>query len=139
MDDAVEREQLIADFLNRRVWAVVGVSCDPNKFGTRVFRSLRQAGYIVYPVNPNEQQVDGVQVYPTLADLPECPEVVDIVVPPPVTERIVRQMYTLDLKRVWMQPGAESEEAIEYCHEHGIAVVYDACAMILRREWTDNN
>jgi len=128
-------EHLIVDFLNRRTWAVVGASRDPNKYGYRIFRSLRQAGYLVYPVNPNETELDGVPVYPTLADLPECPEVVDIVVPPRVTQRIVRQMHELDLSRVWMQPGAESQEAIEYCQEHGIAVVHDACAMALRRQW----
>ncbi|HSJ56662.1 MAG TPA: CoA-binding protein [Anaerolineae bacterium] len=133
--DAIDRELLIIDFLNRRVWAIVGVSRDPEKFGHRVFCSLREAGYTVYPVNPNETDLDGIQVYPTLADLPERPEVVDVVVPPRVTEQIVRQMDALALDRIWMQPGAESQEAIEYCHEHGIAVVYDACAMIRRRQW----
>ncbi|MBN1660751.1 MAG: CoA-binding protein [Anaerolineae bacterium] len=134
--NALDREQLIGDFLNRRVWAVVGVSRDPDKYGNRVFYSLRDAGYTVYPVNPNENELDGIQVYPTLADLPERPEVVDVVVPPRITEQIVREMDALDLDRVWMQPGAESQEAIEYCHEHSIAVVHDACAMIRRKQWS---
>lgn len=133
--DATETEKLITDFLNRRVWAVVGASRNPDKFGYRIFRSLHRAGYVVYPVNPNETELDGVQVYASLADLPERPEVVDVVVPPRVTEQIVRQMHALDLERIWMQPGAESQEAIEYCQEHGIAVVHDACAMALARQW----
>jgi predicted CoA-binding protein len=128
-------EQLISDFIGRRVWAVVGASNDPSKYGNRIFRTLRASGYRVYPVNPKGGELDGVKIYPTLADLPEKPEVVDIVVPPAVTEQIVRQVQELGLTRVWMQPGAESEAAIQYCKDNGIQVVHDACAMQLRRSW----
>lgn len=131
-------EQLIADFTARRVWAVVGASNDPNKYGHRIFQTLRAAGYRVYPVNPKGGEIDGVRVYPTLADLPEKPEVVDIVVPPQVTEEIVRQAKALGLTRVWMQPGAESEVAIRYCRENGIQVVHDVCAMHFRRDWRED-
>jgi predicted CoA-binding protein len=126
---------LIEDFVNRRVWAVVGVSTDPAKFGYRIFRSLREAGYRVYGVNPNAREIDGEAIYPSLAALPERPDVVDIVVPPMVTEQIVRDCAELGLCRVWMQPGAESEAAIRFCQEHGIAVVYGACAMVEKRRW----
>jgi len=133
--DQSEKRQLISDFVNRKVWAVVGASQDRNKFGNRVFRSLRDAGYTVFPVNPKGGEVEGTQVYPTLADLPEAPEVIDLVVPPAVSEQIVREAHELGLSRIWMQPGAESKAAIEYCHEHGIDVIYDACAMVWKRTW----
>lgn len=132
---ARDKERLISDFVNRRVWAVVGASQDRGKFGNRVFRSLCEAGYVVYPVNPKGGTLEGVQVYPTLADLPEMPEVVDFVVPPPVTEKVVKEAHRLGLNRLWMQPGAESEEAIAYCQANGIQLVYDACAMVHRRWW----
>jgi predicted CoA-binding protein len=126
---------LIDEFVNRRQWAVVGASRDRSKYGNRVFRSLRAAGYVVYPVNPKGGELEGLKVYPTLADLPEPPEVIDLVVPPVVTEQIVRQAHQLGLTRIWMQPGAESEAAIAYCRAHGIQVVYHACAMIHKRIW----
>ena len=128
-------KQLISDLINRRTWAVVGVSQDPNKFGSRVFRSLRDAGYTVYPVNPKGGELDGAEVYRSLADLPEGPEVVDLVVPPAVTEQVVREAHHLGLTRIWMQPGAESQAAIDYCHQHSIQVVHDACAMVWKRQW----
>jgi predicted CoA-binding protein len=128
-------EQRINDFIARRVWAVVGASNDPTKYGNRIFRTLQAAGYRVYPVNPKGGELDGAKIYPTLADLPEKPDVVDIVVPPQVTEQIVRQARELGLTRIWMQPGAESEAAIRYCEEHGMQVVHDACAMHFRRSW----
>lgn len=133
--ETMEKQRLISDFTNRRVWAVVGASRDRTKFGNRVFRSLRQAGYIVYPVNPRGGEVEGAEVYPALALLPQPPDVIDLVVPPAVTEQVVQQAHRLGLTRVWMQPGAESEAAIAYCQQHGMQVVYDACAMVHKRQW----
>jgi predicted CoA-binding protein len=128
-------EGLIREFVNQRVWALVGASADRSKYGNRILRDLHQAGYIIYPVNPSETEIEGLRAYPTLADLPEPPRVVDIVVPPRVTEEIVRQCAGLGLNRVWMQPGAESEEAIVFCQDHDVKVVYHACAMVHKRQW----
>jgi predicted CoA-binding protein len=133
--DRIEKERLISDFVNRRVWAVVGASQDRSKFGNRIYRSLRDSGYTVYPVNPSGGELEGARVYPTLADLPQLPEVIDLVVPPAVTEKVVEEAHQLGLSRVWMQPGAESEAAITYCHDHGLQVVYQACAMVHKRHW----
>jgi len=132
-DDLAE---LIADFTGRRVWAVVGVSANPNKFGYRVFQSLREARYRVYGVNIKPGVVDGQTIYPSLAALPERPEVVDIVVPPAAAEGVVQECANLGLKRVWLQPGAESEAVLRFCREHGIAVVYGVCAMVHKRHWS---
>ena len=126
---------LIADFVNRRIWAVVGVSADPKKYGYRIYRSLHEAGYRVYGVNPNTRVVDGETIYPSLAALPERPEVVDLVVPPPVSEQVVAECARLGLLRVWLQPGAESEAVLRLCRQYGMAVVYGACAMVHRKHW----
>ena len=127
----------IAAFINKRVWAIVGASHDPAKFGNKIVRDLHNAGYTVYQVNPKGGEIEGVKVYPSLADLPEEPDVVDIVVPPAVTEKVVRQVKALGLPRVWMQPGSESEDAVRFCEKNGIAVVHDACAMINKRTWEE--
>lgn len=128
-------EGLIREFVNQRVWALVGASADRSKYGNMILRDLRKAGYIIYPVNPSETEIEGLRAYPTLADLPEPPQVVDIVVPSSVTEEIVRQCAELGLNRVWMQPGAESEEAIAFCQDRDIKVVHHACAMVHKRQW----
>jgi predicted CoA-binding protein len=128
-------EKRIQDFVNRRVWAVVGVSEDAAKYGHRIFRNLRGAGYVVYGVNPKGGQVDGQPLYPSLADLPATVEVVDIVVPPQVTEQVVQEAHRLGLNRVWMQPGSESAAAIAWAEAHGMEVVHDACAMVNKKRW----
>ncbi len=130
-----DQATLIDDFIHRRVWAVVGVSSDPAKYGNRIFRNLRAAGYQVYGVNPHTREVDGQPIYPSLEALPQQPEVVDMVVPPAVTEQVLQDCARLGLRRVWLQPGSESEAALRFCQEHGIAVVHDACAMVQKITW----
>jgi len=124
-------ERLIKSFLNKKnVFAVMGASRNPKKYGHQVYRNLRSAGYRVYPVNPNADEVLGDKCYPSLEDLPVKPDVVDMVVPPNVTEEVVKTCKKLGISKVWMQPGSESEEAINFCKENGIEVVYGVCVMI---------
>ncbi|HDN79366.1 MAG: CoA-binding protein [Chloroflexi bacterium] len=130
-------QELIEEFINRRVWAVVGASQNPAKYGYKIVQDLTAAGYKVYPVNPKGGEIEGIQVYRSLRELPEKPEVVDIVVPPQVTEEVVKECRELGLTRIWMQPGAESEAAIRYCEENGMQVVYGVCAMLNKKRWEE--
>lgn len=133
-------EKLILDFLNKKnVFAVVGASRDPQKYGHQVYKDLRKAGYKVYPVNPNADEILGDKCYPSLEALPTKPNVVDLVVPPKVTERVVEICRKLGIRKVWMQPGSESERAINFCRENDIAVVHGVCVMIERRSRKDEN
>jgi predicted CoA-binding protein len=126
---------LIQVFLKKEnVFAVVGVSRDPIKYGHQVYKDLKEAGYSVYPVNPNIDEVLGDKCYHSLSDLPEKPDVVDTVVPPHVTEELVKECKELGIDKVWMQPGSESEQALMFCRRNNIQVVHDACVMVKRRE-----
>ena len=126
---------LIKDFLRKQnVFAVVGVSRDPAKYGHQVYKDLKEADYVVYAVNPNIDEVLGDRCYHSLSGLPEKPDVVDTVVPSSVTEKTVEECKELGIERVWMQPGSESEHAIRFCEENNIKVVHDVCVMVKRRE-----
>jgi len=126
-------EELIKEFLSKtNIFAVAGASRDPKKYGHQVYKNLKEAGYEVYPVNPNTNKILGSKCYPDLGDLPAKPDVVDIVVPPRVTEEIVKICKRLGVTKVWMQPGSESETAIEFCDKNYIDVVYGVCVMIER-------
>ena len=123
-------DDVLKEFLDLPVWAVVGASRDPNRYGYRVLVALRKAGYRVYAINPNADEVAGERAYPSLKDLPETPDVVDTVVPPAVTGRAVEEAASLGIKRIWMQPGSESDEAIRLAEERGMTVIHHACAML---------
>lgn len=128
-------ERLIKSFLEKEnVFAVVGASRDPEKYGHQVYVDLKKAGYEVYPVNPNADEILGDKCYAQLQDLPMKPDVVDVVVPPNVTEKIVEVCKQLGVVKVWMQPGSESDRAIQFCQENGISVVHGVCVMVQRRQ-----
>ena len=107
--------------------AVVGVSANPEKWGYKVYKTLKQMFRKVYAVNPGHAEISGEKCYPDLKSLPEKPDVVITVVPPKVTEEIVRTAKELGIRKIWMQPGSESEEAINFCKNNGIDYVYNAC------------
>ena len=123
-------EDLIKEFVQQPIWAVVGYSENRRKYGHLILHDLKQAGYVVFPVNKRGGLMDDMTVYRSVRDLPVAPGVVDLVVPPLQTLEVVRDCHAAGLNRVWMQPGAESEEALEFCREHSIKVVYHACAMV---------
>jgi len=130
-------EALIRELLDKgNVYAVVGASRNPEKYGHKVYRDLREAGYRVYPVNPNAEEILGDRCYPDLEELPEKPTVVVTVVPPRVTESVVKTCKRLGVRMVWMQPGSESDKAIEFCEKNGIKAVHSVCIMVKRRDAT---
>jgi predicted CoA-binding protein len=110
--------------------AVVGVSASPEKWGHRVYRALRSFYRNVYAVNPKHGSVAGGRCYPDLRSLPERPGMVVTVVPPHATEETVRMCRQLGIRKVWMQPGSESREAIDYCSRNGIKEVHGCCLVL---------
>jgi predicted CoA-binding protein len=124
-------QELINEFLNKKnIFAVIGVSKEPEKYGNKIFFDLKNAGYSVYPVNPNASKISGNKCYPSLRDLPILPDVVDIVVPPKVTEKTVKVCKDLEIDKIWMQPGSESDSAISFCRKNNIKVLFGVCVML---------
>jgi predicted CoA-binding protein len=118
------------EFPKLRKWAVIGVSEDRSKYGNKIFRDLKEAGYEVYAINPKLTEVEGSVCYPSLKALPVKPEVVNLVVPPAVGEKVVDDCIELGLDRIWFQPGSVSLTAVEKAEKAGMIVVADACIMI---------
>lgn len=104
--------QLIAQILACRSFAVAGASRDREKFGYQVYQTLKQAGYTVFAINPNADEIDGDPVYPLLDNVPEKIDCVVTVTQPEVTFDVVRQAGKLKVPYIWMQSGSESEPAM---------------------------
>lgn len=124
-------ENLTTRMLASRTIAVVGATSRAHKYGYKIFRDLLDKGYDVQPVHPAIDVIDGVPVYKTITETPTTPEVACLVVPPAVSEKVVRQCAEIGVRFVWMQPGAESPAAIALCEELGLECVHDQCVMIL--------
>jgi len=123
-------QDLIKEFMAQKKFALVGASDNPEKYSHQIFKNLKSRGYEVYPVNPRLKEFEGARCYASLADIPVKVEVVDFVVPPEVTEEILKECKKLGLSRIWLQPGSESEAAIDYCHKNNLKVVHDVCVML---------
>lgn len=131
----MSQDVLTESFASKKVWAVVGVSDNREKYGNKIFRQLREANYTVYAVNPKLSEVEGAPCYPDLASLPQQPEVVNVVVPPALGLGIVKQCLQLGIQCLWFQPGAESEEAIKAAQEGGMQVLANACILLSYQTW----
>jgi predicted CoA-binding protein len=113
----------INEFLSGKVFAVAGASTNREKYGNKVLRAYLQNDLVAWPVHPSEIEIEGVPCSPDLASLPEAVHGLSIVTPPKVTEALVDQAHAVGIKRLWMQPGAESEAAIARAQELGMSVI----------------
>ncbi len=119
-------------FLSAGVFAVAGASRDRSKYGNQVFLALVASGRRVYPLNPTAGEVEGHAAFGTLAQLPVIPESLSIVTPPIVTRPIIEPAIALGVKNVWMQPGAEDEQASGVARKAGLNVIDDgSCILVL--------
>lgn len=123
-------QDLVKDFLKQKRFAVVGSFRNESKYAYRILKTLKGKGYEVYPVNPRLKEVEGVACYASVKDIPAVCDVADIVTPPKITEKVVRECKERGISRVWLQPGTESEEVIKFCKENNIKVVYNLCVMM---------
>ena len=124
----------VEDFLSKdNSFAVVGVSRNREKFGYKLWKTLLEKGYKVYGINPKAEEIDGVKIYPNLEELSRevgKPDVVILVVPPSISEGIIDDVARLGIKRVWFQPGSESEKALEKAKAYGIETVHGLCFVV---------
>jgi predicted CoA-binding protein len=124
-------EDRIEKFLAGSPHAVVGASTDRAKYGNKVLRAYLQNKREVYPVNPNAAAVEGLTAYPDLMALPVVPHGISIITPPEVTEGIVVQAVELGIEHIWMQPGAESDEAVRRAEAAGINVIHSGPCLLV--------
>ncbi len=113
--------------------AVVGATDDPGKYGSVIYRDLKAKGFTVYAVNPHRATVDGDPAYPSLGDLPEKPTIVNVVVPPGETMRVLREAHELGIMNAWVQPGAGGAEVVDFLEAHGFTYLANACIMVRSR------
>jgi len=121
----------VRDFLAQKRIAVVGVSQDPKDFSRGLLRTLRERGYDAVAVNPKLQSADGAPCFANLAAVAPPVDGVLVMTSPAVTDQVVQECAALHIPRVWLYraggQGAVSPQAVEFCEDHGIAVVPGEC------------
>ncbi len=125
-------DEQITAFLASEAFGVVGASSRRHKFGNKVLRCYQQNGYRAIPVNPVEKEIEGEAVVASVTDLPDCVQSISLITPPQITEKVVEQAVANGIQNIWMQPGAESLAAIEFCQQQGVNVIADgSCVLVV--------
>lgn len=113
-----------------RSMAVVGASSDPAKPSRQTVRLYRDLGWDVYPVNPRGGALDGLPVYPSVAEIPGGPLTrVSLYVPPAVGLALVDEIARRGCDELWLNPGSESPELVARAEALGLRVV-QACSLL---------
>ncbi len=125
----------IAQLLQRaRTIAVVGLSSSPLRPSHGVAAYLQMKGYHIIPVNPTIPGVLGEKSYPSLLDVPEKIDIVNIFRRPEFVPPVVDQAIQLQVPAIWMQEGVIHEEAAEKARRAGLFVVMDRCILMEHRQ-----
>jgi uncharacterized protein len=115
---------------SNRTIAMVGLSGNPYRPSHFAAIYMLSEGYNVIPVNPREREILGRRCYPSLRDIPEPVEIVDIFRDPSAVPPIVEEAIEVGAKVVWMQLGVINLDAARRAREAGLEVVMDACVKI---------
>ena len=111
--------------------AIVGVSGDPLRPSHGVWQYLKSASdYTLYLVNPTISEIDGTPVYPSLADLPVVPDLVDVFRRREHLLSVLRDTIEVGAKTLWLQQGLWHDEVARDGAAAGLQVVMDRCLKV---------
>ena len=120
----------IADLLRHsKTIAVVGLSGNPLRPSHGVAAYMQSHGYRIIPVNPQIEECLGEKAYPSLLNVPEKIDIVDIFRRPEFVEKIVDQTIQLKVPAIWMQEDVIHDKAADKARKAGIFVVMDRCIL----------
>jgi uncharacterized protein len=126
----VQESDPIYELLSRaRTIAVVGLSNSPLRPSHGVAAYLQSQGYSIIPVNPQITEALGEKSYPSLLEVPEKIDIVDVFRRPEYVDEIVEQAIQLKIPAIWLQEDVINERAAEKARQAGMFVVMDRCIL----------
>jgi uncharacterized protein len=133
MASTVKSDPIFEVLQQAKTIAVVGLSDNPLRPSHGVAAYLQGQGYRIIPVNPQIREALGEKAYPSLVDVPEKIDIVDIFRRPEFVEEVVNQAIELKVPAVWMQEEVIHEKAAQKAGRAGIFVVMDRCILVEHR------
>jgi len=126
---ATERKRILDE---TKSIAVVGASSNPSRASNFVMTYLQSSmcDFDLYPVNPRETEINGITCYPSLAELPVVPDIVDVFRKTEDCPGIAKEAVAIGAGTLWLQLGISSDEAAEIATDAGLNVVMNRCAKI---------
>jgi hypothetical protein len=109
--------------------AVVGASQNRRKFGNKCVRAYQSAGWEVFPVNPHEEEIEGLAVFRSLEDVPVPLDRISLYLPPTGTRTLLAELAGMSGTQVWFNPGSADRQVLEEASRAGIDV-RDGCSIV---------
>ena len=110
--------------------AIIGASANRQKFGNKSVRAHAAQGYQVFPVNPKGGEIEGLQVYTSLDEIPvDRLTRVSLYVPSEVGLTMLEQIAVKGCDELWLNPGSESDELAAKARELGLEPII-ACSIV---------
>lgn len=110
--------------------AVLGASRDRSKYGNKSVRAHARAGWQVFPINPNAEEIEGFRAYRSLKDLPvEGLDRVSVYLPPEIGVALLDEIAACHPREVWLNPGSESDELLALAKKMELPVIC-ACSIV---------
>jgi uncharacterized protein len=116
-----------------KVIAVVGASPKPYRDSGAIAEYLVRQGYVVYPVNPNYDEILGMKCYPSVRSIPQPADIVDVFRNPDDLDDVIEDAIVSNAKTVWMQLNVVNESAARKAEAAGLRVVMDRCIAVEHR------
>jgi predicted CoA-binding protein len=121
----------IKDILeNAKTIAILGLSPKPDRDSNRIAKYLKDHGYRIIPVRPGQEEILGQSAYPTLDDIKEHVDIVDVFRNPKQIVPHAHEAIRMQSKVFWMQLGIENQKAASLLVKAGIDVVMNKCIKI---------
>ena len=109
--------------------AVIGASSARHKYGNRAVRAYLRQGWTVYPVNPNETQIEGLPVFASVSAIPGPVDRASLYLPPGIGIAVLEEIQRKGIRELWVNPGAESDELIARAEQLGLEPI-QACSIV---------
>lgn len=125
------KEELKEILENAKTIAVVGLSKNEDRTAFQISKAMQDLGYRIIPVNPAVDEVLGEKAYPTLADVPEKIDIINVFRRPEFLPEIAEDAAKTNARIFWAQQGIVNEEAYHYLKERDFTVIMDLCIKVV--------
>ncbi len=129
MDRDSHTDDEIKQIFSLKNVAVIGMSKHQEKAAHYVPKYLSQNGYNIMPVNPTADEILDKKCYPSVEDVLEPIDIVDVFRPSDQVLPVVQQAIKMKPKVIWLQEGIHNAEAEELARQEGIKVVFNRCML----------
>lgn len=119
--------KLKEEMLGKKIWVVAGVTGRKDRFGYKIWKTLKNHNYETYGVNPNYDEIEGDTIYHSIKDLPKKVDVLDMVVGSKIAIQTLEEAKEAGIEYIWFQPGSYDSEVLKKARELEFKILEDDC------------